>query len=397
MKSFKNYLAYLGLVLGIFNIAAVVEADTFDLIGGGSFSGQIVGDSKGAVIRIRTNDGVEIELPKTKLSKTTRLTGENEKRYVKSIALKDDSLAAHREAVAECFAGNQKQLGEAHQERIVELDPTDKSTWADLDGRYVRIDRMQKSRGLVKKFEGRGWTTPEARAIAEVEQKRKEAIVLITKTLEKSIRNLNQSGPRGIEAANYLNTLADPLAVEPVFKLLQQEIDKGGNTQMFMDILARLPGTSASDKFIDLALHCQNVAIVDQCLELLMRSPYSKELAIQAFLGALGPKDVAMRNRAGSNLIGMVDERCIYALINTLVTKITKSKTTPGTNTFSPSGGVSSSTAQTVTFDEYHNHDSILQALSTVTGENFGFDQNRWRIWYAGHFADTNMDLRRDW
>lgn len=377
-------------------------ADTFELIDGGSFAGKLLNDPKSEVWRIETTDGIEIELPSNKFSKSTRIVGDSEKRYTKSISTKDDSIVAHREAAEECKANNQKLLADAHYERLVELDPEDRTSWAALGyrqdkyGRWLHGNRIQQSLGLVEKYEKRGWTTPQARAIVEVEHKQKLAKSDLNKKIERMLKNVN-SPKLGAEASNFLNTLNDPLAIELIVSKLKTELEQGRNGAFSMQMLEQMPGTSASASLIDLAMNSTNQTIVDRSIELLMRTEQSQELAIIAFLNALGAKDVKTKDRAGSNLNGIADTRCIYQLINTLHSLVIRTQQMGGTNTVRSDGGVSSSTPSVVTTKHQYNHETVLSTLSQLTDENFGFDKQRWRQWYAEKFADTNLNLRRDW
>ena len=389
-------------VSSVLAFSGVATADTFELIGGGSFTGKLLNDRNAEVWRIETTDGIEIELPKNKFSPKSTRIGDREKQYIESISAKDDSIEAHREAVKECITNNQKLLADAHYERIVELDPADKQSWAALGyrpdkyGNWLHGDRIQKSLGLVKKYEERGWTTPQARAIVEVEQKQKMAKVEISKKIERALKNLGN--PKlGREATDFLRNLNDPLAIDLIVSKLKKELDQGKNGEFYMQVLEQMPGTTASASLIDLAMNSNNQTIVDRSIELLMRTEQSQELAILAFLNALGSKGVKTKDRAGSNLNGIADIRCTYQLINTLHSTIIRTQNVGQTNSVTSDGGVSASTPSVITTKHQYNHEPVLATLTQLTGENFGFDKQKWRQWYAEKFADTNLDLRRDW
>ena len=389
-------------VSSVLAFSGVATADTFELIGGGSFTGKLLNDRNAEVWRIETTDGIEIELPKNKFSPKSTRIGDREKQYIESISAKDDSIEAHREAVKECITNNQKLLADAHYERIVELDPADKQSWAALGyrpdkyGNWLHGDRIQKSLGLVKKYEERGWTTPQARAIVEVEQKQKMAKVEISKKIERALKNLGN--PKlGREATDFLRNLNDPLAIDLIVSKLKKELDQGKNGEFYMQVLEQMPGTTASASLIDLAMNSNNQTIVDRSIELLMRTEQSQELAILAFLNALGSKEVKTKDRAGSNLNGIADIRCTYQLINTLHSTIIRTQNVGQTNSVTSDGGVSASTPSVITTKHQYNHEPVLATLTQLTGENFGFDKQKWRQWYAEKFADTNLDLRRDW
>ena len=129
---------------------------------------------------------------------------------------------------------------------------------------------------------------------------------------------------------------------------------------------------------------------------MLLRTEYSSELALSAFLGALGSKDIQKIDRAGSNLQVLNEDRAVFPLIESLTSIITRTQTTPGTNAINSDGGVQQSMgASKTTTKQPYNHQSVLSALNSITGENFGFNKQEWRLWYARKYADTNLNLRR--
>ena len=38
----------------------------------------------------------------------------------------------------------------------------------------------------------------------------------------------------------------------------------------------------------------------------------------------------------------------------------------------------------------------VLDALVTITGQNYGFDKQRWRAWYASQKKTETLDARRN-
>ena len=379
---------------------AVSKADTFEMIGGGTISGRpLTNEPKSEFLKILTSDGFEIEIARTKLSTKGRSIGEPQLEYAKLAASKDDSVESHKALSLFCNV-NQKELARAHNERIVELDPSDKVAWAaieyitDKDGQWVRKEALNKRRGLVK---GKNHlTTLHAKAISDVEEKLKKDIADIEKKINIYASNMGKSGRLGNEAAEFFRTLNDPLAIPKIYKLLQADLNEGRNGDFYMEILTRMPGASASSTFIEIALNSKNQAVVDTCLEMLLRTEYSSELALSAFLGALGSKDIPKIDRAGSNLQVLNEDRAVFPLIESLTSIITRTQTTPGTNAINSDGGVQQSMgANKTTTKQLYNHQSVLSALNSITGENFGFNKQEWRLWYARKYADTNLNLRR--
>jgi hypothetical protein len=44
----------------------------------------------------------------------------------------------------------------------------------------------------------------------------------------------------------------------------------------------------------------------------------------------------------------------------------------------------------------YVHNQSVLDALVTITGQNFSFDQRAWRTWYAAQTKTPPIDARRN-
>ena len=380
--------------------AKVSMGDSYDIIGGGMIAGKpLPTDPKSEIVKILTAEGIEIEIPRKLIkTSTSRTIGQFETDYAKMVSNKDDSIESHKAIASFCNANQKDLLSKAHLERVVELDPNDSQAWAGLgysnnnkDGRWIRRDTIKLSQGLVKNKE-RAWVTLHAKVIHDIEEKQKKDKAEIESKINRHIKNVNRTDRLGIEASEFFKNLNDPLAVDAIAE--QLKVGDGPRVDFFLDILARMPANVATGKLIELALNSKSPTIVNVCLELLMRTESSTDLALNGFLGAL--KDAKTKDRAASNLQTLGDERAVYPLLTSLWTTITTTQASPANNTFSPGGGVQSTMGNTVkTNKQTVPHQAVLTALTTLTGENKGFDTQQWLIWYATKYADTNLNLRR--
>lgn len=380
----------------------LASADLFELVGGGKVTGKLLNDPKSDVYRILTSDGIELEVPKIKIT-SKLLDGDMKKfsdAYAKALAKKDDSINSHREIADVCHELKKTSLFEAHLERIVELDPNDTQTWISLGymkdkyDRWIRKETRQMSQGLVKDAKGK-WVTPQAKAIAEVDERLNRAKHDVKKELRKHLGNIGKPGQQGFEAAAYIRELNDRLAIPSIVELIKEDPT---NATTYLDILERMPGNSAVEALITLANTSNNNAVVNRCLELLQRNEWAMDSAVYSFIGELYSKDIERIRRAGSNLSVIGDKRAILALIDVLKMKGTRTTTAPGTNSFGkgPNGGTSMGTPSTTVTEFVIENPTVLQALSGITGANYAYDMQAWREWYAREFAVTNMNLRRD-
>jgi hypothetical protein len=119
------------------------------------------------------------------------------------------------------------------------------------------------------------------------------------------------------------------------------------------------------------------------------------------YVSKLRAKDNPTVNLAGAALGRMKDPSAVGPLIDALVTthkfKIPKAG---GDNSMSTSfgsggGGLSVGGGPTIISKQFPNQ-SVLDALTAITGVNFAFDQAAWKGWFAAQKKPETIDARRD-
>jgi len=371
-----------------------VLADVFELRGGGTITGKLLSDPSSDVYKIQTNDGIVLEISSGKLKPTVVISEEVQKIY-KSMVGKEDSAELHR-AISLELNRDYKQLAKAHQERVVELDPTEEN-WSALGGYYrdpksgewVSKELINKRKGLVRA--GKDWDTPQSQAIVKAIEKRDKANAEIKNRIDREWKNLNEKAPKGPVAIEYFRNLNDPLAIPHIEALISKDPRR---SETWMEILAKMPGNSAAGAFLRLSMQSTNSELSNLALEMLNRTTESREIAFQYYLGLLDK--VELRNRAASNMQDFADTRAIPKLIDTLnsIRKIKRTESTP--NSINSNGDVSMGSTATKEYSSLINHPSVHGLLVSLANENFQYDQVKWRYWYAMNFAKSNLNLRRD-
>ncbi len=382
--------------------STIVNADTFQIRDGGTISGTILNDPTSVVLKIRTNDGIVLEIAGSKI-KRVPVSAEVEQVY-KSLVSKEDTAELHR-AISLDLNRDHKYLSMAHKERVVELEPSDEN-WGSLGyfkdpktGEWVRRDFIYRRKGLM--LEGGKWDTPESRAIDEAKKKLDLEVANINRLIEQHLNNLSDGGPGGKKAMEFFNNLNNKLAIKKIYEKLLKDSNPG-RVDLFMRILANMPGTSACGVFAEIAMNTPNEIMRGQAIELLERTEASRDFAFNYFLNAIrnSKSTPAFVDRAGTNVQGFLDKRAIPTLINRLITKVTKTQTYQTPNTFSKDGGggTMSTGPQKIEMQYDHKHQSVLSGLLSLVDDssNFQYDIPRWREWYAYKFAKSNLDLRRD-
>jgi hypothetical protein len=403
--------------------APFLRADIFEIRGGGTISGTLLNDPKSPVFKIRTNDGVEIEIPSGKLKQPVTVSPEIEAIY-KKMAGKEDTPELHRTLALELNIPS-RPLTDAHRERVVELEPTD-ANWAALGGHapnkqtgeWERKDVLEKRKGLVLS-QSNSWDTPQSQAILKNKSAEKIASAEMAKLFNQHLKNLDSKTPKlnsaAVEFFSLLGNseafyqkyqLNNRLAIKVISDLLQPKADapQAASPAFLMDLLIKMPDYLTHSVYVEIALESPNSQLQQQALELLNRTEQSREYAFMRFWSELLNANTKDKNyiqkidRAGSNLQGFADKRAIPILIDRLVSKVTTTVTTQGSQSFNRDGsGGGMSTGGTQKFDNFYKHQSILSALVGVAeGESYNYDQQAWRLWYARKYAKTNMDLRRD-
>ena len=403
-------------LVGILARNTGVQADTFELRGGGIITGKLINDPASSVLKIRTNDGVDLEIASSKI-KTSLVTLEHEKAYMSWLMGKEDTAELHRAVSLDCLnlTRDPKALSYAHKERAVELDPSNENWSAigysqdKLTGEWTRRDVLQKRKGMVS-LPGNKWDTPQSKAIADFDKARLVETKKIEGLIDQHLRNLTQQGAMGAKAKEFFSTLVDPvamktiynldnrLAINKIYDLLQKDANR---SDMYIDLLAKMPDNSANSVFVKIAMNSTNSQLVSQSIELLERTEASREYAFQQFLNVISndKSPTGAIDRAGSNVQSFADKRAIPILIDRLVSILSKQTVIPNPVSQSSDGSVSGGFGgpKTVTTKALYNHSTVLSALrSLVDNTNYEYNIPEWRIWYSNTFAKTNLNLRRD-
>jgi hypothetical protein len=126
--------------------------------------------------------------------------------------------------------------------------------------------------------------------------------------------------------------------------------------------------------------------------------------AAQFFIGQLRSKDNATVNRAAAALGHLEAVTAIAPLIDALVTQHERIVNTGGgpgqiSSTFgtgSTSGGGMSVGGGPKKVPILLQNRNVLDALTKLTGQSYGFDEARWKAWFATQRNRTTLDARRN-
>jgi hypothetical protein len=398
-------------LLAHFPLVSFTFADKFELKNGSVLQGRWLNhDDKNATAWVfEVDGGIQLELPRNEVKSTLRQSKDVEL-YLNNVTKADDSIATHQKMVDGCVKLGLPDLADAHRERLVELDPSDKTVWAALD--YVKApegwipkEQAQRQRGMQQK--GGRWYIPQDLAIAESEEQAKIQIAEINKKIQKAIEDVRRNGPKAEESRRYLLNLNDPLAVKKLEELLKKD-RSNPNTgspafrRQLLDILNGIRSESSVYAIVDSAINDPDDSIRMACIETL--STFGKEIAVQVMMGQLvnnrpNKDNPVTYDRIGIALVTLGDERCLARLIDCLVTKHLiepppQPKFQVGQNN---NGGVNMAQGQPKAVERQVSNQGVLSALTELSGgESFGFDKQAWLDWYAEKYAPRNPYVVRD-
>jgi len=375
-------------------------ADIVELRDGGVICGKVLNPSQGALVTIETEDGSVIEIDRKQVK--IRQSLQRDLDYAKSVVSRGESVDDHREIVTECMNQQMVTLANAHRERVVELDPTDRNAWENLKymkdeatGKWIRREVANFRRGKIKGEKGL-WFTWQEKALMDLDEKRKIQTRDAERELDAKLKGLSGNTRQQAESQAYFQTLNNPLVIRKLHQLFRE--DSSSNRMTYLGLLQQMPPYIVTPTIIKIAMEDADINVVNNCLDYLAAGDdYVREMAVNGFAAFL--PDKKQRDRAAYNMGPFNDKRFIGILINSLISTDLVVPAGPPGNTnagFSSNGGVSFGNGAPPPTTRVNQHKDVLAALQSLTGESFGYDMLAWRQWFAQKYAYENMDSRRD-
>jgi hypothetical protein len=380
--------------------ASPLFADIIELRDGGVLVGKVLNPQGGQTVKIETDDGTVVEIER-KLVKI-RASMERDLGYSDKVQGRADTLEDHRAIVEECMKQQMQTLANAHRERIVELDPSDRASWDHLkyfkdesSGKWLRREVVMYRRGKIKGEKGR-WYTWQEKALMDLDRKYTEQRVAAEKELNQRLKGLDGGARQQAEARAYFDNLNNPLVINKLLTMFREEGSK--DRSFYMGLLQKMPPRAVAPAMISIALEDLDMNFVNEAIEYLNASDdVVREMALGGFAAKL--KNKQTRDRAAYCMAPFADERFIGMLIGSLLSSdLVVPAGPPGTTNagFSSNGGVGFSTGAPQPQQRTNQHKNVLSTLQQLTGQNFGYDIEAWQQWFAEYYAFDNLDLRRD-
>jgi hypothetical protein len=381
---------------------ADLRAETFVLKNEGRLEGKLLNpDEKPRekyVVELDTGGRVTLEAGQVKqaLSARADLT-----EYDKIRPTYPDTAEGQWSLADWCREHKLTEQRKTHLKRVIELDPNHVDArkalgYSKYDGKWMTREEYMTAQGY-RLYKG-NWKLPQE--IEKEEQRRKQQSAE-QEWCQKILRwrkwlSSDKTAEQGRE--NIL-AIADPAAIKGL--RLGVEEDKFVAARLVCG--EALAGLGTDEALLALA-HCSLKDPVEEvrltCLDHLEKHKAGPNLT-KFYVDKLHPKDSVTMNRAAVALGRLKDASAVNPLINVLVTKHTISNGNPGQMSMSfPTGGAGGigmgmgGSKMKIVFAQNH---PVHDALTSITGQDFGFDVGSWRAWYNSKKPNADvLDARRN-
>ena len=209
---------------------------------------------------------------------------------------------------------------------------------------------------------------------------------------------MGNENPSVVEKQLY--ALVDADSLDLVAKMMGEE-KRPDVRRLFVEAIGRLPTSYAQSLLVKYAIVDGEAKVRDRAITMLQQphyEPFQSTTIAAAYLAS--PEDLVVRRTA--RLIGILgaDNGPFYLKQVLVTTHKTATGNQPGRTqgSFSNSGDLQSFGAgggPTHKLVEVQNHEA-LDALRIYSGQDFGFDVNRWKKWFIENHMTTEEDIRRD-
>lgn len=389
-----------------FSTLGETRADVFRFRDGRVISGALSQKySTDEFVVIQIDSGALVKVSRKELARNGHdAPNDFENEYLAKIRSLKETAEAHYQLAGWCSSKGLVDLADAHYRRALDIDPnhSDARVAADYDkdenGRWVKKEVvMGQKRGMVRI--GRKWRFPES-VVLEQQNTAEEKLI---NPLKKEINSWNSrasntrdSSQNREKAMQKLRQIQDPKAAPIIAELLlkTRRPSPPGVRLIHVALLARFKGPVAAGALARASIYDPELAVRTACLDALRQ--FGREIAIPMYIGGLSSDKNHIINNSAIGLSQFAPPQAVLPLIGALNTEHIVETGANGNsmNISGPSGLSFGGNAKTV--KQPFQNDSVRNALSDITKQDYGFNENEWMAWYARLYGSPARDLRRD-
>lgn len=377
--------------------------DTIELTAGGHLAGRIREElARGEpVVVVKVDDAMWVKLPEARVTRSTKSSELAE--YRRRVRIAGEDAGLNYQLARWCRGQNLLHQYRYHLQRTVALDPDHSKARAALgyvkdDGQWRKFAEVKREEGLMRV--GGRWVLPEAEAM---ERQDEQAEVAAKKWAKEIIRYRKMIQRGNAEGWQQLEAIRDPLAAWGIAKELNESRGNKAYSRdlrrLLVKLLGRFKTTTATRALVRAVLEESDPMIRDLAVEQLKE--YGANSAIATCLPMLGSNDKQQVRRAAAALDEFETPReHALRLVDALVTRHKKVRPAgPGMQLgFSNNGGggMSAGGKPKVIYEPQKNPDVLSMLQELEPDVDFGYDEPRWREYFARKRTAYSGDLRRD-
>ena len=420
----RNWLLCVTVVLLVASVRDAVRADLIRLQSGGEVRGTLrPGHTRDPQVTIDTLSGGVVVVDRGQVALSTVRRVEVEQYEVRTREM-PDTVDAHWELAEWCRQNRLTSQREEQLEQIVAIEPNHAVARKALGhvqerGEWMSREDQMAARGYVH-HKGKWVTQQELDLLEKSAAERAAEKEWFSKTYAWVRWVAGNSERQRQEGIAQLQQITDPAAVAALSTHMATH-DVIGVRRLFVNILKGISGPRPVRALAERSLFDLDGLLREEALAAIR--PEFAAAASTAFVPALRSKDNAVVNRAGYALGHLRDRRSVPALIEALVTRHTYQVQVPVDNlpegmVRQPDGTVladprtvssylppdiqlalragqlpfgvnvvpppqAAPQFRQVKVNVEQQNDAVLTALQELTGQNFGYDERTWRLWWA--------------
>ena len=400
-----NRLFIASIVAALIAAAHSARGEIFVLTSDGQVQGEIVNSANTPKDKtvIRTPSGGEVTLDKSQIKQIIPQSAA-EVEYEKIRPTYPDTVEGQWQLSEWCRDHSLTKQRQTHLERIIALDSDHKQArallgYAQIDGRWIRRDDLMKERGYVL-YNG-VWRLPQDVELIERRRKQEAAEREWFAKLKRWRASVDNRPDREEQLRDEIMTTTDAAAVPAITQMLAGEPVQKMKV-LLINALVHLGTTGALATVVNHTLDDPDEEVRLSALDKLTETKHPELVSV--YVQALKSKDNVRVNRAAFCLGRIKDKSAVSPLIESLQTRhkfVIDAGSTPGqmSTTFGSGPGVSGGGLSVGGGPKetrvWLQNQEVLRALIALTGENFEYNQQAWKTWFAAQRKPVNLDARR--
>lgn len=399
---------FVSSVLGICaagHVAVLESAEIFVLKTGGQVRGDWINRSESPRLTfvMRTTAGGEIAFKADQVQQVIEQS-KDELEYEKLKPSTPDTIAGHEKLADWCLDHKLIAQRHTHLERILQLDPNHAGARSTLgyvksNGEWVTREDFMSQKGMIKSHGH--WQTPQEIQLAE-EERRGQLAIREWQGRMKRWRNMLNTD-KASTAITEIRAIRDPHAVTALTDYLQRNEPRQFKL-LLLETLGQIESPLSLKALTKTSIVDEDQEVRFSALDAILKTK-NPSVAVNFYITTLHSKLNIEVNRAAQGLKALGDPAAIEPLFDALVTEhkfkiVTEppgqTTTTFGNGPGGGGGGMNFGSKPPQILVKQIRNPEVLVALVSLTGQNYSYEIDDWKRWYAARQRADGFSARRD-